>query len=88
MTNCPGGSKKDGRGRDRCYSKEAKYEAKPEQVRHRVARNQARAKAGLKVGDPREVDHKRTLERGGSNSKGNLRVVSRHFNRTRPNPAH
>ena len=87
MPSCPGGFKKDGRGRKRCYSKEAKYEDRPEQVRNRVARNRARARAGLKVGDSREVDHVRPLARGGSNAKSNTRVVSRHFNRRRPNPA-
>lgn len=42
----------------------------------RSARNKARKEAGLKVGDPREADHKRPLSEGGSNSKGNIRVVS------------
>ncbi|MGI6013710.1 MAG: HNH endonuclease signature motif containing protein [Oscillospiraceae bacterium] len=36
---------------------------------------------GLKTGDPREVDHKRPLSKGGSNKKKNLRVVSRTTNR-------
>ncbi len=36
---------------------------------------------GLKVGDKREVDHKKPLSKGGSNRKSNLRVVSRSTNR-------
>lgn len=36
---------------------------------------------GLKVGDPREVDHIKPLSKGGTNSKKNLRVVSRTTNR-------
>ena len=38
---------------------------------------------GLKKGDPREVDHKKPLSKGGSNSKRNLRVVSRKTNRSK-----
>lgn len=40
---------------------------------------------GLKKGDPREVDHKVPLSKGGSNSKRNLRVVSRTTNRKKGN---
>lgn len=36
---------------------------------------------GLKVGAPREVDHIKPLSKGGSNSKSNLRIVSRTTNR-------
>lgn len=59
------------------------YHAKPEQKKNRAKRNAARKKAGLKVGDPREVDHKKPLSRGGGNGKRNLRVVSRRRNRTK-----
>jgi hypothetical protein len=38
-------------------------------------------KLGLKVGDPREVDHKRPLSKGGTNGRRNLRAVSRKTNR-------
>lgn len=31
---------------------------------------------GLKVGDPRHVDHVKPLDSGGSTGKSNLRVVS------------
>ena len=40
---------------------------------------------GLKKGDPREVDHKKPLSKGGSNSKSNLRIVSRKTNRKKSN---
>ncbi len=46
----------------------------------RAARNKARREAGLKKGDPREADHKKPLSEGGSNSKKNIRVVSRETN--------
>lgn len=66
----------------RDYKKEYReYHSKPEQVKNRSARNKARKKMGLKVGDPREVDHKKPLSKGGSNKKTNLRVVSRTTNR-------
>ena len=42
----------------------------------RAKRNKARREAGLKVGDPREADHKKPLTEGGSNAKSNVRVVS------------
>jgi len=58
-----------------------RYHGKPAQIAARSERNQARAKMGLKVGDKREVDHKVPLSKGGSNSKRNLRVVSRTTNR-------
>ncbi len=43
----------------------------------------ARRKKKLKVGDPREVDHKTPLSKGGGNGGDNLRVVSRKANRTK-----
>jgi 5-methylcytosine-specific restriction endonuclease McrA len=61
------------------------YHAKPSQVKARAERNAARRKMGLKKGDPREVDHKTPLSKGGSNSKRNLRVVSRKTNRSKGN---
>lgn len=66
----------------RDYKKEYReYHSKPQQKKNRAARNKARRIMGLKVGDPREVDHKTPLSRGGGNSKANLRVVSRSTNR-------
>lgn len=57
------------------------YHGKPAQIKARAERNKARSEMGLKVGDSREVDHKNPLSHGGSNSKRNLRVVSRDTNR-------
>lgn len=61
------------------------YNARPEQVKNRMERNQARAqlmKEGkVKKGDNKDVDHKRMIDAGGGNTKGNLRVVSETENR-------
>lgn len=43
--------------------------------RARAARNRARRKLGLKVGDPRHVDHKTPISKGGGNGRRNLRAV-------------
>lgn len=68
----------------RDYAKEYRdYQGRPEQIANRSDRNQARRKLGLKVGDPREADHKTSIKNGGSNSSSNLRAVSRHTNRTK-----
>jgi hypothetical protein len=66
---------KDGK---RNYKAELTWEhtKAPSRVKDRAARNTARRQAGLKVGDPREADHKKALVEGGSNSKKNIRVVS------------
>jgi 5-methylcytosine-specific restriction endonuclease McrA len=63
----------------RDHKREGRVERRnhPERKKARVARNQARAKAGLKPGDPREADHVTPLSKGGSNSKSNVRVVSK-----------
>lgn len=66
----------------RDYDKEyAEYHSKPEQIKRRSQRNKARRKAGLKVGDPREVHHV------GSNRKGPLgnktKVISKKKNRSK-----
>ena len=68
--------------RVRDYRKEYdEYHAKPEQRANRSERNKARRKLGLKKGDPREADHKKPLSKGGTNSKSNLRAISRTANR-------
>ena len=68
--------------RVRDYRKEYdEYHATPEQRANRSERNKARRKLGLKKGDPREADHKKPLSKGGTNSKSNLRAISRTANR-------
>jgi hypothetical protein len=65
------------------YQKE--YNARPENVAKRVKNNAARREAiregAAKVGDGKDVDHKRPLDKGGTNAKSNLRVVDRSDNR-------
>jgi hypothetical protein len=62
----------------RDYKKELAWEhkKKPNRVKDRAARNKARSESGLKVGDPRQADHKKALDSGGSTKKSNVRVVS------------
>lgn len=66
----------------RDYKKERAWEKKKGDKRgkQRAMRNKARREAGLKVGDSREVDHKKPLSSGGSNSRSNTRIVSRKTN--------
>jgi hypothetical protein len=67
----------------KAYDRE--YQARPEQVKKRVARNAARRdfmRDGLvRKGDGKDVDHVKQLEHGGSNHRSNLRVVDRSTNR-------
>lgn len=53
---------------------------KPARKKARAARNRARRKMGLKNGDPRVVDHKKELSKGGSNSTSNLQVTTKKAN--------
>ena len=81
-----GKSKARTKTRQRDYKKEYReYHGKPEQIKRRDARNKARRMMGLEVGDPREVDHKVPLSKGGSNSRRNLRIVTRRTNRRKGN---
>lgn len=61
------------------------YNARPEQTDKRVANNAARRDAiedgKAKVGDGKDVDHKKPLDKGGSNAPGNLRVIPASDNR-------
>ena len=65
---------------DRDYKKELNWEKKkkPNRVKDRASRNEARKKAGLKVGDSRQVDHKDNNPR--NNVFSNLRIVSKKTN--------
>lgn len=63
----------------------AEYQGTPEQIAKRSLRNQARASVEKKVGSAalkgKDVDHKRMLKDGGSNSPDNLRIQSVKKNR-------
>lgn len=62
------------------------YNARPENVKKRVLNNAARREAikegRAKVGDGTNVDHKRPLDKGGTNAKSNLRVVKESTNKS------
>lgn len=73
----------------RDYKRELAWEhkQKPNRVKDRGERNQARAtmeKEGkVRKGDGKQVDHKRALTDGGSNKRSNLRVTSAKANLTK-----
>jgi 5-methylcytosine-specific restriction endonuclease McrA len=58
-----------------------KYWGSKSQIQKRSESNKARRKKGLQVGDKREVHHVKPLSKGGTNSSGNLKVISRKKNR-------
>jgi len=69
----------------RDYKKEAAYEAQPEQVANRVARNKARRDYENKHGNlpsDIDVDHIKPLSKGGKSGAGNLRAVTDNANRS------
>lgn len=61
------------------------YNARPENVAKRVKNNAARREAlregAVRKGDGKDVDHKRPLDKGGTNERDNLRVQDRGKNR-------
>lgn len=69
----------------RNYAREDKYEARPDQVRNRVARNAARRKlmreGKVHKGDGKDVAHVVALDKGGTNAQG-VRVESKATNRS------
>ena len=72
--------------KQRNYKKEyqrdhASSSAKKDRAARNKARRQAIAEGRVSKGDGKEIDHKRPLSKGGSNSKSNQRVVSRSTNR-------
>jgi hypothetical protein len=70
----------------RDYKKEyATYQGKPDQIKKRSARNQARRQYEKANGDlpsTTDVDHKQRLESGGTNAASNLRPTSQAANRS------
>lgn len=71
--------------KDRKYKNAAKYEAQPEQVAHRVARNAARRKlmklGKVRKGDGKDVAHVVAMDKGGTNKQG-VRVENASTNRS------
>ena len=63
----------------------AEYQKKPENEAKQVARHRARRHAisagAAAVGDGKDVDHKKMLDRGGSTADSNTRVISAAKNR-------
>ncbi len=61
------------------------YNHRPDIIKNRSERNQARrimtTKLGSKALQGKDVDHKRMVIKGGTNAPGNLRLRSPHANR-------
>ncbi len=71
----------------RPYAKEyEQYDGTPAVKKKRAARNKARAMMEkedlVHKGDGKDVDHKKPLSKGGTTTKGNLRVKSASANRS------
>ena len=71
----------------RPYKKEYEtYQGKPDQIKKRAKRNAARAelmKEGkVSKGDGKDVDHVKPLSKGGTSTRGNLKVKSASANRS------
>jgi putative SOS response-associated peptidase YedK len=70
---------------DRKYENANKYQAQPEQVKNRVARNAARRKlmreGKVSKGDGKDVAHVKAFDKGGANKNG-VRVESASKNRS------
>lgn len=65
----------------RDYAKEYKdYHGRPEMIRERAQRNQARAIMKKDLGadaiEGKDIDHEKRIKFGGSNARSNLRVSS------------
>lgn len=76
--------------RKRDYKKEyEQYHSKEKQKKNRALRNNARRTAEkqgrVHKGDGKEVDHKQSLDKGGSNSQSNWQILSRRANRVKFN---
>lgn len=71
----------------RNYKKEySNYQGSEEQKKKRAKRNKARRQlmreGRVRKGDGKDVDHKKPLAKGGSNSRSNWRVQSKSENRS------
>lgn len=73
----------------RNYKKEYEnYQGKPEQIKNRSQRNQARQamedKGKVRKGDGKDVDHRKPISKGGTNVMSNLRALTASDNRSFP----
>jgi hypothetical protein len=57
------------------------YNARPEMIRRRTEQGKARRMLGLKVGDPRDAGHLKSLDRGGKTVRSNIAPQSQSENR-------
>jgi 5-methylcytosine-specific restriction endonuclease McrA len=55
---------------------------KKHRVKNNAARRQLMKEGKVRVGDGKDVDHKKPLSKGGGNSRSNLRAVSASKNRS------
>jgi hypothetical protein len=64
---------------------DTRYQSSALQLKNRSNRNKARSlmikKGRAKVGDGKDVDHKKSMKSGGSNALSNLRMRSKSTNR-------
>jgi hypothetical protein len=67
----------------RKYHGTAEYRAR--RSKRVLARRRLEKQGRVRKGDGKDVDHKRALSKGGSNSNSNLRVVPRSVNRAKDN---
>lgn len=74
--------------KNRDYGSEYRnYHGKPEQIKKRAKRVQARRdyeKANGDVPSSHDIDHKKPIVKGGGNAPGNLRAVPKSKNRSFP----
>lgn len=71
----------------RDYKTEYKVSQSPDKekknrARRNAARRRAEAEGKVSKGDGKDIDHKRPLSKGGSNSKSNCRVTTTAANRS------
>lgn len=73
-------------GASKRSKQQRKFNSKPAQKKNRAKRNNARRQAikdkKVRKGDGKDIDHKKPLRSGGSNSKSNQRVRSQSANRS------
>ena len=83
-TDASGKRKRTAKGVEHEYSRfQSSKKAKRDRASRNTARRRAEREGRVSNGDGKEIDHIQGLSSGGSNSRNNIRVVSRKFNRSR-----